>query len=78
MFWCIVLQLNVVSVVTKEQFSLMRASFFLTHHIDSGGAPFTRLQFNNNISNPRTTAHEAGIQTCHIDSSGLRHSLMCQ
>ncbi len=38
MFWCIVRQFNVVSVVTKEEFSLMRASFYLTHHIDTGAA----------------------------------------
>ncbi|KAK9909834.1 hypothetical protein WJX75_008172 [Coccomyxa subellipsoidea] len=36
MFWCIVRQFNLVSVVTKEEFSLMRASFYLTHHIDTG------------------------------------------
>ncbi|CAL8467379.1 g6916 [Coccomyxa elongata] len=36
MFWCVLLQFNVISPVTKEQFSLMRASFYLTHHIDSG------------------------------------------
>ena len=36
MFWCIVRQFNVVSLVTKEEFSLMRAAFYLTHHIDTG------------------------------------------
>lgn len=36
MFWCIMRQFNLVSVVTKEEFSLMRASFYLTHHIDTG------------------------------------------
>jgi len=38
MFWCIVCQFNVLAVVSKEEFSLMRASFYLTHHIDTGAA----------------------------------------
>lgn len=36
LFWCVVRQFNVISVVHKEEFSLMRASFYFTHHIDTG------------------------------------------
>ena len=36
MMWCVLRQLNFVCVVHKEEFSLMRASFYFTHHIDSG------------------------------------------
>ena len=36
LFWCVVRQFNVRSVVHEEEFQLMRASFYFTHHIDSG------------------------------------------
>jgi hypothetical protein len=36
MFWCVARQFNVVNIVHKDEFWLMRASFYLTHHIDSG------------------------------------------
>lgn len=36
MMWCVLRQFNPVSMVHKEEFSLMRASFYFTHHIDSG------------------------------------------
>ena len=36
MVWCVVRQFNVINVVHKEEFSLMRASIYFTHHIDSG------------------------------------------
>ena len=39
MMWCVVRQFNIISVVHKEEFSLMRASFYFTHRIDSGAAP---------------------------------------
>ncbi len=39
MFWCLVRQFNVLRVVHKEEFSLMRASFYLTHNIDTGRGP---------------------------------------
>ena len=36
MMWCVLRQFNFVCVVHKEEFYLMRASFYYTHHIDSG------------------------------------------
>ena len=39
MFWCLVRQFNVASIVHKEELSLMRAAFYLTHNIDSGADP---------------------------------------
>lgn len=36
MLWCVVRQFNAFNVVHKEEFNLMRASFYFTHHIDSG------------------------------------------
>ena len=39
MMWCVVRQFNIISVVHKEEFSLMRASFYFTHRIDSGAVP---------------------------------------
>ena len=36
LFWCMVRQFNVRSVVHEEEFQLMRASFYFTHHIDTG------------------------------------------
>ena len=36
LFWCVVRQFNVRSVVHQEEFQLMRASFYFTHHIDTG------------------------------------------
>ena len=43
MMWCLVRQFNFVSVVHKEEFFLMRASFYFTHHIDSGEALLPEL-----------------------------------
>ena len=43
MMWCLVRQFNFVRVVHKEEFFLMRASFYFTHHIDSGKAPLPEL-----------------------------------
>lgn len=43
MMWCLVRQFNFVSVVHKEEFFLMRASFYFTHHIDSGKAQLPEL-----------------------------------
>ena len=37
--WCVVRQFNIISVVHREEFSLMRASFHFTHRIHSGAAP---------------------------------------
>ena len=36
LMWCLVRQFNIINVVHKDEFSLMRASFYFTHHIDSG------------------------------------------
>ena len=49
MMWCVLRQLNVVCVVHKEEFSLMRASFYFTHHIDSGALsiPIFRITFGS-------------------------------
>ena len=44
MMLCLLRQLNFVCVVHKEEFSLMRASFYFTHHIDSGALPMSLPQ----------------------------------
>ena len=43
MMWCVLRQFNFVCVVHKEEFYLMRASFYFTHHIDSGTFSMTLL-----------------------------------
>ena len=50
LFWCVVRQFNVRSVVHEEEFKLMRASFYFTHHIDSGACSvFTPCHWGINV-----------------------------